>query len=196
MHLIGQSGHLEHSQSYGATLLLHVSTEPGGDSAHTQQSIACASPSQVGEHWVTSRYVSAQSHFRGMDGKSRKFDPGKGVVNTPLCATEPRVPLRSDLDDPEGWELPCSDGESACWDEVHRTELVACRPIIKCGTMGCAGSCLLSVAEYGYTVGTEPVTCGICVKTNWVSRNVLPREQSAPSGVVEEDVSLAATTCP
>ena len=104
--------------------------------------------------------------------------------------------MRSNLDDPEDWELPCSDGESACWDEVHRTEPVACRPIIKCGTMGCAGSCLLSVAEYGYTVGTGPVTCGICGKTNWVSRNVLPREQSAPSGVVEEEVSLAATSCP
>ena len=87
----------------------------------------------------------------GMDGKSRKFDPGKGVVNTPLCVTEPRVPLRSNLDDPKEWELPCSDGESACWDEVHRTKLVSCCPIIKCGTMECAGSCLLSVAEYGYS---------------------------------------------
>ena len=57
--------------------------------------------------------------------------PGKGVVKTPLCATEPRVPLRSNLDDPEEWEPPCSDSESACWDEVHRTEPVACRPIIK-----------------------------------------------------------------
>ena len=59
-----------------------VSSETEGDLAHTQQSITCASPSQVGE------YVSAQSHFRAMDGKSRKFDPGKGVVNTPLCVTE------------------------------------------------------------------------------------------------------------
>ena len=80
-----------------------VSSETEGDLAHTQQSITCASPSQVGEHCVRSRYVSAQSHFRGMDGKSRKFDPGKGVVNTPLCVTEPRVPWRYD---PEEWELP------------------------------------------------------------------------------------------
>ena len=90
-----------------------VSSGTEGDLAHTQQSITCASPSQVGEHCVRSRYVSAQSHFRGMDGKSRKFDPGKGVVNTPLCVSEPRVPLRSNLDDPEEWELPCADGESA-----------------------------------------------------------------------------------
>ena len=41
-----------------------------------------------------------------MDGRSRKFDPVKGVVNTPLCVTEPRVPVRSNLDDPEEWELP------------------------------------------------------------------------------------------
>ena len=97
---------------------------------------------------------------------------------------------------PKRMGTPCSDGESACWDEVHRTGPVACRPIIKCGTMGCGGSYLLFVAEYGKTVGTEPVTCGICGKTSWVSRNVLPREQSAPFGVVEKEVSLAASTCP
>ena len=45
-----------------------------------------------------------------------------------------------------------------------------------------------------FSVGTEPVTCGISGKTNWVSRDLLPREQSAPFGVVEEEVSLAATT--
>ena len=39
-----------------------------------------------------------------MDGKSSKFDPGKGVVNTSLCATELKVPLRSNLDDPEEWD--------------------------------------------------------------------------------------------
>ena len=46
----------------------------------------------------------------GMDGKSRKFDPAKGVVNTPMCVTGPRAPLRSNLDDPEEWELPSSHG--------------------------------------------------------------------------------------
>ena len=56
-----------------------VSSETEGDLAQTQQSITCASPSQVGEHCVRRRYVSAQSHFRGMDGKRRKFDPGKSV---------------------------------------------------------------------------------------------------------------------
>ena len=43
---------------------------------------------------------SAQSHLRGMDGQSRKFDPAKGVVNTPLCVTGPRAPLRSNLELP------------------------------------------------------------------------------------------------
>ena len=66
-----------------------VSSETAGNLAHTQQSITCASPSQVGEHCVRSRYASAQSHFRGMDGKSRKFDPGKGVVNTPYVSQNP-----------------------------------------------------------------------------------------------------------
>ena len=43
-----------------------VSSETEGDFAHTEQSITCASPSQLGEHCVRSRY---QQHFRGMDGR-------------------------------------------------------------------------------------------------------------------------------
>ena len=98
-----------------------------------------------------------------MDCKSRKFEPDKGVVNTLLCVTEPRVPLR--------------DGESACWDEVHRTEPVACRPIVKCGIMGCTGSCPLSVVEFGYTVGNEPATCETCGKNSRVQKSLsqIPR---------------------
>ena len=42
---------------------------------------------------------------------------------------------------------------------------VACRPIIKCGKPGCAGSCPLSVVEYGYKAGKKPATCRICGKT-------------------------------
>ena len=137
-----------------------------------------------------------QSHLRGMDGKSRKLGSAKGVVNIPICVAGPRAPLRSNLDDPEEWELPCSNGESVCWDEAHRTEPVACRPIIKCGTTGCTGSCPTPVVGHGYTAGKEPDTCGICGKTNWVSRNVLPREQSAPFGDVEKEVLLEATSCP
>ena len=112
-----------------------------------------------------SRYVSAQSHLRGMDGKSGKFDPAKSVVNTPLCVTGPRAPLRSSLDDPEEWELPCSVDESVCWDEAHRTEPVACCPFIKCGRTGCNGCCPLSVVEYGHTAWKKPATCEICGKT-------------------------------
>ena len=40
-----------------------------------------------------------------MNGKSRKFDPAKCVVNTPLCVTGPKAPSRSNLDDPEEWDL-------------------------------------------------------------------------------------------
>ena len=39
-------------------------------------------------------------------------------------------------------------------------------------------------------------TCGICGKTIWVSWNVLPREQSAPFGNVEEEVLLEAASGP
>ena len=142
-----------------------VSSETEGDLAHTQQSITCASPSQVGEQCDRSRYVLAQPHLRGMDGKSRKFDTAKGVVNTPLCVTGPRALLRSKIDDPEECELHCSVDESVCWDETHRTEPVACCPIIKSGTTGCTGSSPLSVVEDGYTAGKKPATCEICGKT-------------------------------
>ena len=122
-------------------------------------------PSQVGNECDESRHVSAQSHLRGEDGKSRKFDSAKGVENTPLCVAGPRAPLRSNLDDPEEWELPCSVGESVCWDEAHRAEPVACRLTIKCGTTGCTGSCPTSVVGHGYATGKEPDTCEICEKT-------------------------------
>ena len=116
--------------------------------------------------------------------------------DTPIAAARPRASLRSNLDDPEEWELPCSDGESVCWDEAHRMEPVACRPIIKCGTTGCTGSCPKSVVGHGYTAVKEPDTCGICVKTNWVSPNVLPREQSAPFGEFKKEVLREAASGP
>ena len=78
---------------------------------------------------------------------------------------------------------------------VHAgTKYIAQNLLLVAQSSSVEGSFLLSVADCGFSVGTEPVTCGICGKTNWVSRNVLPREQSAPFGVVEEEVSLAATT--
>ena len=102
-----------------------VSPELESDFAHTQQFSTWASPSQVGEQCDGSRYVSAQSHLRGKDGKGRKLDSAKGVVNTPICVARPRGPLRSNLDDREEWELSCSDDESVCWYEA-----VDGRPII------------------------------------------------------------------
>ena len=59
-----------------------MSSETEGDFAHTQQSILVLLLLES-VSCDRSRYVSAQSHLRGMDGKSRKFDPAKGVVNTP-----------------------------------------------------------------------------------------------------------------
>ena len=144
------SQNIQGTHSHVDSFPLPVSAEPDGDSAHTQQFSTCASRSQVGEQCDRCRHVSAQSHLRGMDGKSRKFDPAKSVVNTPLCVTGPRAPLWSNLDDPEEWELPCSVDESVCWDEARRTEPVACRSIIKCGTTGCALSCPTTVEGHGW----------------------------------------------
>ena len=150
---------------------------------HTQQSITCVSPSQVGEHVDRSRFVSAQSHsWFGWQAANLTLTR---VVNTPLCVTGPRVPLRSNLDDPEEWKLSSSDGESACWDEEHRTEPVACRPIIRCGMMGCAGSCPFVAVEYGYIPGNEPATC-----ETW--RKIFPRPKgtlSDPSPAESEGIT-------
>ena len=126
--------------------------------------------------------------------ESRKFDPGKGVVSTPLCVTEPRVPLRSNLDDPEDWYLPCSVDESVCWDEVPRTDLVACCPIIKCGKSGCTGSCPLSAVEYGYTAGKKPATRRTCGKTfprpNVTLSDLLPAKSERKKGNRSRNSSL------
>ena len=81
------------------------------------------------------------------------------VFPPPICVAGPRAPLRSNLDDPEEWELSCSVGESVWWDEAHCTEPVACRSIIKCGTTSCTGSCPTSVVGHGCTAGKEPGTC-------------------------------------
>ena len=76
---IGQSGHPR------VNVTLHT----------LNNSVTYASPSQVGEQCDGSRYVSAQSHLRGMDGKSRRLDSAKGVVITPVCVAGPGAPLLS-----------------------------------------------------------------------------------------------------
>ena len=50
--------------------------------------------------------------------------------------------------------------------------------------------------DMGYPAVKEPDTCGICGTTKWVSRNVLPRERSAPFGDVEKEVLLEAASGP
>ena len=69
--------------------------------------------------------------------RAANFESSKGVVNTPIVAAGPSASLRSNPDDLEEWELPCSDGESVRRDEAHRMEPIACRPTVKCGTTGC-----------------------------------------------------------
>ena len=200
---------------------LLVSPEPESDFAHTQQFCVCASPSQVGEQCDGSRYVSAQSHFRGMDGKSRKLESAKGVVNAPIFAADdrvvsletqtkvdsddpngPRAPLRSNLDDPEEWELPCSDGERGCWDEAHRMELVSRRPIIKCGTTGCTGSCPTSVVELGIHLGRSQLRSGLvgkhsCGRTSLSQTSYLQKVTGKrETGVATPRPPLAAVETP
>ena len=124
-----------------------------------------------------------------MDGKSRKFEPGKGVVNTPLCVTEPRVPLQSNLDDPEEWEL------SVLTDKGHAGTKYIAQNLLLVAQPSSVGSCLFSVAEYGYTVGTQPVTCGICGRPIGLLGMFCLVNCRNLFGVVEKEVSLAATRC-
>ena len=65
LHLIGQSEHPRHSQSYD------VSTEPDCDSAHTQQFSDYLSLFQVGNECDESRHVSAEMQFCDKRGKGR-----------------------------------------------------------------------------------------------------------------------------
>ena len=97
--------HLDH-------LPLLVSLEPEDDLAHTHQ--CCDySISQAAEESGESQHVLTKLHVCGMEGKRRKIasfaDPGG-----------PRAPLRSNFDDPEGWDTSGSEEECVQRDVVHR----------------------------------------------------------------------------
>ena len=85
----------------------------------------------------------------------------------------PRAPLRSNFDDPDGWEPTESPDDQLSFHtrvvgqtgEVHRRDPVAYRPIFKCRTKGCAGSCTPPEVVRGYHPGKETVTCKICETT-------------------------------
>ena len=105
-----------------------------------------------------------------------------------------KLPLDPELhcgnfDDPEGWEMSCSEGESVHMDETHRVEPFACCPITKCGKSGSAGSSPLSVMEHGYKAGMQPAMCGICGM-------VFPRPVSFSSGLdVPSERAVISGSC-
>ena len=155
LHFIGWQD-IQCTHSHSELLNLPVSLEPEVDLAHTHQ--CCDySISQAAEQSGESQHVLTKLHGCGMEGKRREIasfaDPGG-----------PRAPLRSNFDDPEGWDTSGSEEECAQRDVVHRMALVAGRPVIKCGTSGCTGSCSLSVMENGYNAGKKPATCRTCGK--------------------------------
>ena len=112
-----------------------VSLEPQGDFPHTLNNSvlvplllkSVSSVTEVGMSWRSRTFVAWMARAANLILPK---------VCTPICVAGPRAPLRSNLDDPEEWEISCSDGESVP---------VACRPIIKCGTTGCTRSCPTSV---------------------------------------------------
>ena len=120
-----------------------------------------------------------------------------------------RAPLRSNFDDPEGWDTSVSEEECSQQDVVQRMVPVAGRPIIMCGTSGCSGSCSLSAVEMnGYEAGKKPATCArttcgkTCPRPNVTSVKLRfpgamsPRDQAVPESVeaVMEDCTESRQT--
>ena len=95
-----------------------------------------------------------------MDGKSRKLESAKGVVNTTIAAAGPRAlcgPISMTLKSGNSPVLTAK----VCWEEAHRVEPVARRPIIKCGTTGCTGSCPTSALGHGFQLGRSQTQAGL-----------------------------------
>ena len=109
------------------------------------------------EQSVESQHFLAQLHGCGMEGKRRKTASFADLGG-------PSAPLRSNFDDPEGWDTFDSEEECVQRDVVQRMAPAAGCPIIKCGNSGFTGTCLSSVVEYEYKAGTKPVTCRTCGK--------------------------------
>ena len=72
----------------------------------------------------------------------------------------PRVPIRSNFDDPEAF----FEEEGSKQDVVQHMVPVSERPIVMCGTLGCSGFFSLSAVEYEYEAGKKPATCQTCGK--------------------------------
>ena len=135
---------------------LPVSLEPEVDLAHTHQ--CCDySISQVAEQSGESQHVFDEIAWLWHGGQEAEIASFANLGG-------PRAPLRSNFDDPEGWDTSGSEEECAQRDVVHRMAPVAGHPIMKCGISGCTGSCPLSVVENGYKAG-KPATCRTCGKT-------------------------------
>ena len=116
------------THSHPDHLPLLVSLEPEDDFAHTHQ--CCEySTSQVAEQSGESQHVLTKLHVCGMEGKRRK-------IASFADRGGPRAPLRSNFDDPEGWDTSGSEEEYVQRDVVHRMAPVDGRPIIKCGSSG------------------------------------------------------------
>ena len=138
------------------------------DLAHTHQ--CCDySLSQAAEQSGESHHVLTKLHDYGMEGERRRTASFADTGG-------PRAPLRSNFDDPEGWDTSLSEEECSQQDVLQRMFPVAGRRTIMCGTSGCSGSCSLSAVENGYEAGKKPATCQTCgrIFPRPNSRNVSP----------------------
>ena len=152
-----------------------VSPEPEGDFAHTEQFITCVSPSQVGEQCDGSRMFRRQSHLRGMGGKSRKLGSCQRCGEHTDMRRMTHAPLRSNLDDPEEWELPVLTAKVYGMKHIARNLLrVAQSASVERRVV--PGLVRHLWWDMGIQLGRSQIRVGF-VGRPIGSRNVLPREQ-------------------
>ena len=138
---------IQSTHSHPEHFPLPVSLEPELDLAHTHQ--CCGySLSQTAEQSGESHHVLTKLHGYDMEGKKRRIASFADTGG-------PRAPLRSNFDDPEGWDTSVSEEGCSQRDVVHRMVPVAGRPIIMCGISGCSGSIRLGTKCWVNSLGVK-----------------------------------------
>ena len=158
----------------------HVSTEPGGDSAHTQQFSDYLSLFQVGNECDESRHVSGQMQFcdrsgkerdnpfchhakrggRKHTGKKRELEVAEGVVNILQCNV-------TTWSEHAKHYILTSDFDAALISETHleREKLVTAAKEARKFTWAGTGSEAISTASNGTSAGVLAL-----VRTRWFSK--------------------------
>ena len=196
------SQNIQGTHSHVDSFPLPVSTEPGGDSAHTQQFSDFLSPFQVGNECDEWRHVSAQMQFcdrsgrtrqpfchhakrggRKHTGKKRKLEIAEGVVNILQCS-------ETTLSEHVKHDSLTSDFDAALISETHweREKLVTAATEARQFSWAGTGSAAISTASNGTSAGVLAL-----VRTRWFSKPLSICTDGA--GVPCPDPRLAGGSC-